>query len=207
MGEDKGDIVETEQAELKPLTVLKVSDLSRTVHEDHLQEIFSNYGPVESTTIAIHSTAKLPLGHGTVTFQEREDALKAIKHMNGGQIDGRIIQVEEIKPTNENKDKDNSDNKTTEAFKSKDVDMKDTTKSKKSEKSDSGSKSSSKKRVQEIQTRSHLLHPEQEVIVIEGMIAGDVRVRKIVTVVPEDLPTENQIEIENGNDVERATIQ
>merc|ERR1712083_1252220 len=79
-----------------------------------------------------HSTAKLPLGHGTVTFQEREHALNAIKYMNGGQIDGKIITVEEIKPASDSK----TDNK--------DAEMKDTTK-KTSEKSDSNKTERKKK--------------------------------------------------------------
>ena len=44
--------------------VVAVSNLSRNVNEEHLKEIFGNYGKVKEATLAIDKTAGLPKGAG-----------------------------------------------------------------------------------------------------------------------------------------------
>jgi len=73
---------------------LSVSNLSRNVNEDHLREIFGNYGKVRDAALAIDRVVGLPKGYAYVQYASEYDAERAIAHFHGGQIDGNIIKVE-----------------------------------------------------------------------------------------------------------------
>lgn len=71
-----------------------MSNLSRNVNEDHLREIFGNYGKVKEATLAIDKAVGLPKGYAYIEFASERDAESAITHLHGGQIDGNAIKVE-----------------------------------------------------------------------------------------------------------------
>merc|ERR1719197_2101908 len=78
----------------KDKLVLSVSNLTRNVNEEHLQEIFGLYGKVKETTLAVDKNVGLPKGYAYVEFSSERDAEKAITGLHGGQIDGNVIKVE-----------------------------------------------------------------------------------------------------------------
>ncbi|CAE7904872.1 SR45 [Symbiodinium microadriaticum] len=61
------------------------------VNEDHLKEIFGNYGKVKEATLAIDKAAGLPKGYAYVEFYEAD---RAISHMNSGQSSTRLTESE-----------------------------------------------------------------------------------------------------------------
>ena len=79
--------------------VVAVSNLSRNVNEEHLKEIFGNYGKVKEANLAIDKTAGLPKGYAYVEFYEERDADRAISHLNTGQIDGNVIRASWLQST------------------------------------------------------------------------------------------------------------
>merc|ERR1711959_14182 len=92
----------------KDKLVLSVSNLTRNVNEEHLQEIFGLYGKVKETTLAVDKNVGLPKGYAYVEFSSEHDAEKAVAGLHGGQIDGNTIKVEfqgdkKKKPNDENK--------------------------------------------------------------------------------------------------------
>lgn len=84
----------TSFAPLTHATSIYISNLTRNVNADHLQEIFENYGEVQSTKIHLHTRSNTPKGTASIDYTHPESVLKALEHMNGGQIDGQIVTVE-----------------------------------------------------------------------------------------------------------------
>eukprot|EP00210_Caulerpa_lentillifera_P003330 g3178.t1 len=74
-------------------TQLYCGHLTRNVNEDHLKAIFSVYGPLKRVEMAMDKFVQLPKGYAYIEFEHQQDAEKALDHMNGGQIDGNIIDV------------------------------------------------------------------------------------------------------------------
>eukprot|EP00775_Hariotina_reticulata_P001500 gene1500-1838_t len=72
---------------------LHVSKLTRNVSEEHVREIFSTFGELASCSLAVDERVQLPKGYAVVEFIDREDAERAKEVMDGGQIDGNILQI------------------------------------------------------------------------------------------------------------------
>lgn len=81
-------------------TRVSVRNISRNVKKEHLLEIFGIYGPINDTFFPMnkfHPT--FPRGTAIIEYEKHEDAEKAIKHMDGGQVDGLVLQCEWKPPT------------------------------------------------------------------------------------------------------------
>jgi RNA-binding protein with serine-rich domain 1 len=90
-----------------PKTTLQVSNLTRNCKEDHLKEIFGNFGKVMAVHLAIDKEVALPKGYGYVDYEHKEEADAALVSMNGGQIDGNVIKIEFVFiPTGKEKPKE-----------------------------------------------------------------------------------------------------
>ncbi|MCU0325368.1 MAG: RNA-binding protein [Spirosomaceae bacterium] len=61
--------------------------------EERLREIFEEYGEVESATIIIDKVTRQNKGFGFVVMTYEEEGRKAVKALNGAEIDGRTIVV------------------------------------------------------------------------------------------------------------------
>ncbi|KAJ0396561.1 hypothetical protein P43SY_009470 [Pythium insidiosum] len=75
---------------------LRVENLTRNVHADHLEEIFGKFGKV--TRVHLVRDARLPRvlkGLAFVEFATRDDARSAMDHMDDGWLDGRKVRVRE----------------------------------------------------------------------------------------------------------------
>ncbi|XP_053164892.1 RNA-binding protein with serine-rich domain 1-like [Hemicordylus capensis] len=73
-------------------TKVHVGRLTRNVTKDHIMEIFSTYGKIKMIDMPVDRlNLHLSKGYAYVEFENPDDAEKALKHMDGGQIDGQEI--------------------------------------------------------------------------------------------------------------------
>lgn len=73
---------------------LYIGRLTRNVNTDHLYEIFGNFGKVVSVDMPMDRVQHhLNRGFAYVEFENTEEAARAIKFMDGGQIDGHEVSV------------------------------------------------------------------------------------------------------------------
>ena len=79
-------------------TKLYVGGLPYSVTEQQLNELFSQQGAVTSTKVITDKFTGQSRGFGFVEMATAEEAAKAIKALNGTQLDGRSLTVNEAKP-------------------------------------------------------------------------------------------------------------
>jgi RNA recognition motif-containing protein len=75
-----------------------VGGLPYSVTEGQLQEIFSAHGTVESANVIADKFTGRSRGFGFVEMSSGSEAQKAIESLNGTQLDGRTLTVNEAKP-------------------------------------------------------------------------------------------------------------
>jgi RNA recognition motif-containing protein len=77
---------------------LYVGGLPYSVTEGRLEEIFSEYGSVQSARVISDKFTGQSRGFGFVEMGSTEEAQKAIAALNGTQLDGRTLVVNEARP-------------------------------------------------------------------------------------------------------------
>ena len=77
---------------------LFVGSLAYATTDDGLREFFAQIGEVERATVAKDRDTNRSRGFGFVTFVNEEDNQKAIDQLNGKELDGRAITVNEARP-------------------------------------------------------------------------------------------------------------
>ncbi len=77
---------------------LYVGGLSYDTTEDRLRETFARVGTVESAVIITDRMSGRSKGFGFVEMSSDEEAQKAIETLNGTELDGRSITVNEARP-------------------------------------------------------------------------------------------------------------
>ncbi|MGH7771761.1 MAG: RNA recognition motif domain-containing protein [Candidatus Binatia bacterium] len=77
---------------------LYVGGLPYSVTEGRLQEIFSAHGTVETAKVISDKFTGQSRGFGFVEMSSGGEAQKAIEALNGTQLDGRTLVVNEAKP-------------------------------------------------------------------------------------------------------------
>jgi RNA recognition motif-containing protein len=75
-----------------------VSNLSFNVQDEDLREFFAPYGEVTSAKIINDRETGRSRGFGFVEMSDDAAAKKAIAELNGGDVEGRTINVTEAKP-------------------------------------------------------------------------------------------------------------
>jgi len=75
-----------------------VGNLSFNTNEDELRQIFEGYGQVERVSILTDRETGRSRGFGFVEMNSDEDGEKAIAALNGSQVGGRTINVNEARP-------------------------------------------------------------------------------------------------------------
>jgi RNA-binding protein with serine-rich domain 1 len=68
-----------------------IERLTKNVTREHLEEIFSVYGQVVDIFLPMRNGANKGFSH--ITFASEEEAQRAIKHMDKGQLDGNVLEV------------------------------------------------------------------------------------------------------------------
>lgn len=82
-------------------TKLFVGSLSYGVNDDQLNEFFAQVGKVASAKVIIDRDTGRSKGFGFVEMENDEDAKKAIAELDGKELDGRAIAVNEARPREE----------------------------------------------------------------------------------------------------------
>ena len=78
-----------------------VGNLSFNTNEDELRQAFEPYGQVDRVSILTDRDTGRSRGFGFVEMANNEDGEKAIAALNGSQIGGRTINVNEARPKTE----------------------------------------------------------------------------------------------------------
>jgi RNA recognition motif-containing protein len=82
-------------------TRLYIGNLSYNTTENQLQELFAQHGPVTSVDLIMDKFSGRPRGFGFVTMETKEGAEAAIQALNGKNVDGRDLTVNEARPREE----------------------------------------------------------------------------------------------------------
>lgn len=77
---------------------LYVGNLSFSTSEQQLRELFSEHGEVTSASLVMDRDTGRPRGFGFVEFADDAQARAAIEALNGQNVDGRDLTVNEAKP-------------------------------------------------------------------------------------------------------------
>jgi cold-inducible RNA-binding protein len=75
-----------------------VGNLSFNTNEDELRAAFESYGQVDRVSILTDRETGRSRGFGFVEMVSNEDGEKAITALNGSQLGGRTINVNEARP-------------------------------------------------------------------------------------------------------------
>jgi len=78
-----------------------VGNLPFSVDDNSLKELFASYGEVSEAVVIKDRISRRSKGFGFVTFADEASAQKAIQEMNGKEVDGREIKVNEAKAMSE----------------------------------------------------------------------------------------------------------
>ena len=77
---------------------LYVGNLSFNTSESQLREMFAAHGDVASASLVMDRETGRPRGFGFVEFNNDEHAKAAMTALNGKNVDGRDLTVNEAKP-------------------------------------------------------------------------------------------------------------
>lgn len=75
-----------------------VGNLSYSLNDQSLVDVFSEFGNVESARIVTDRESGRSKGFGFVEMSTDDEAATAISKLNGAQLDGRAMNVSEAKP-------------------------------------------------------------------------------------------------------------
>jgi cold-inducible RNA-binding protein len=80
------------------VTNIFVGNLSYQTTQEDLQTAFSAYGAVERVNIVTDRDTGQPRGFAFVEMTEKRDAENAISQLNGTELNGRALNVNEARP-------------------------------------------------------------------------------------------------------------
>ena len=80
------------------MTNIFVGNLSYQTTQEDLQAAFAQYGNVERVNIITDRDTGQPRGFAFVEMTERRDAETAISQLNGAELNGRALNVNEARP-------------------------------------------------------------------------------------------------------------
>jgi RNA recognition motif-containing protein len=82
-------------------TKLFVGNLSFNTSQEQLQDLFAAHGNVIEVDVIMDKFSGRPRGFGFVTMETKEGADAAIQALQGKEIDGRALTVNEARPREE----------------------------------------------------------------------------------------------------------
>jgi RNA recognition motif-containing protein len=80
------------------VTNIFVGNLSYQTSQDELHAAFAQYGNVERVNIVTDRDTGQPRGFAFVEMTEKRDAENAIAQLNGAEMNGRALNVNEARP-------------------------------------------------------------------------------------------------------------
>jgi|TARA_B100001248_G_C27329166_1_gene430553 RNA recognition motif-containing protein len=75
-----------------------VGNLPFSVRDNELSELFSEYGEVKSANVIMDRSSGLSKGYGFVEMDDKNSAEEAIQYLNGKEVKGRELRVNEARP-------------------------------------------------------------------------------------------------------------
>lgn len=84
------------------MTNLFVGNLSFQTTQDELREVFAHYGSVERVNVVTDRDSGQSRGFAFVEMTERRDAETAMSVLNGWELNGRSMNVNEARPKTQN---------------------------------------------------------------------------------------------------------
>jgi RNA recognition motif-containing protein len=78
-----------------------VGNLHYEINEDFLKTVFEEYGTVESAKIIIDKYSGKSKGFGFIEMPEESEGLKAIEALNGKEVKGRNLKVNQAREKSE----------------------------------------------------------------------------------------------------------
>jgi RNA recognition motif. (a.k.a. RRM, RBD, or RNP domain) len=72
---------------------LFVGGLSWNTTSEDLRTAFARFGALQEATVIMDRTTGRSRGFGFVSFENAADAVEAVKNMNGAELDGRTLKV------------------------------------------------------------------------------------------------------------------
>ena len=88
-------------------TKLFVGNLSYSVAENNLEDLFAQYGPVTEVNLMLDRATGRSRGFAFVTMESKEAADAAIQALNGKNWEGRDLSVSEARPREERPERSN----------------------------------------------------------------------------------------------------
>jgi len=79
-------------------TKLYVGNLSYDTNDDSLQAHFAQAGSVESASVVTDRESGRSRGFGFVEMASEDEAQKAVSDLDGKELDGRALKVNEARP-------------------------------------------------------------------------------------------------------------
>ena len=77
---------------------LLIRNLTRTITEVELRELFESYGTVQSCTLVMDKETGGSKGFGFVEMPKPGEAKAAMKNLNGKDIEGNQVRVKKSEP-------------------------------------------------------------------------------------------------------------
>ena len=82
-------------------TTVFVGNVSYDATENELQDLFGQHGTVTDVNLMVDRVTKKPRGFAFVSMESKEAAEAAIKALNGADLHGRKLTVNEARPREE----------------------------------------------------------------------------------------------------------
>lgn len=79
-------------------TKLFVGSLAYAVNDDQLRDMFATVGTVQSAQVIVDKFSNQSKGFGFVEMSSEDEAKKAVAELNGKELAGRTITVNEARP-------------------------------------------------------------------------------------------------------------
>ncbi len=75
-----------------------VGNLTKDITDIEFQDLFGQYGKIRSAKLIRDMYSGDPRGFGFVEFENKSDAIKAIKELDGKEFKGQNLKVNEARP-------------------------------------------------------------------------------------------------------------
>lgn len=90
------------------MTNIYVGNLSYDTTEERIKEIFAAFGTVDRVSIITDRMTGRPRGFGFVEMSDQAAAQAAVDGLNGTDLDGRTLTVNQARPRTERRDEGRS---------------------------------------------------------------------------------------------------
>ena len=87
-----------------------IGNMSYDTTEDQLRQAFAAFGEVTTVNIITDKYDNRPKGYAFVEMADKDSAMTAISDLNGKEVNGRTLKVNEAKPRNDDGNRNGNNN-------------------------------------------------------------------------------------------------